>query len=128
MEKKPLILLLEPDPLQRDLISLALQNVQCEVLTTLDAGEARRWLRLRKPEVLIVDTFLPRTNGLDLLRELQSEKLLGETRVVVVSAMRFEEIVRQVAQLGVSSYLVKPVDVQVLVARIQKLTANPQKT
>ena len=125
MEKKPLILLLEADPLQRDLISLALHNIQCEVLATLDGGEARRWLRQRKPDVLIVDTFLPWTNGLDLLRDLQSEKLLGETRVVVVSAMRFEEIVRQVALLGVSGYLVKPVDVQVLVERIKKLTANP---
>ncbi len=127
MEKKPVILLLEPDPLQRDLIGLALHNAGCEVLTTLDGGEARRWLRQRQPEVMIVDTFLPKTNGLDLLRDLQSENLLGETRVVVVSAMRFEEIVRQVAALGVSSYLVKPVDVQVLVTRVQGLV-NPSRS
>jgi DNA-binding response OmpR family regulator len=121
----PLILLLEPDALQRDLMRLTLQNMQCEVLTTLDNQEARRWLRQRKPDLLIIDTFLPKANGLDLLKSFQLDGLLAETRVVVVSAMRFEEIVRQVAHLGVSTYLVKPVDLQVLAARVLSLLVGP---
>jgi two-component system, CitB family, response regulator len=121
MTMNPLILILEPDPLQRDLMSLTLQNMACEVLTTIDNEEARRWLRLRKPDVLIIDTFLPKANGLDLLKSFKLDNLLAETQVVVVSAMGFEEIVRQVVQLGVSNYLVKPVDLELLVTRVQRI-------
>jgi two-component system, response regulator, stage 0 sporulation protein A len=117
----PLILILEPDPLQRDLMSLTLQNMSCEVLTTVDNLEARRLLQQRKPDVLIIDTFLPKANGLDLLKSFKLDNLLAETQVVVVSAMGFEEIVRQVVQLGVSNYLVKPVDLELLATRVQRI-------
>jgi DNA-binding response OmpR family regulator len=115
----PLILLLEPEPLQRDLMRLTLQNLQCEVITTTDHEEARRIMRLRKPDVLIIDTFLPQASGLDLLKSFRLDNLLLETQVIVVSAMGFEEVVRQAAQLRVSAYLMKPVDLQVLTARVQ---------
>jgi DNA-binding response OmpR family regulator len=123
MENKFVALILEPDPIQRDLMALSLQNLNCEVLLTQDGAEARRLLRQYKVDLLIIDTLLPRVGGLDLLKSCQTAHLLDTTRVIVVSALGFEEIVRQALQLGVSGYLVKPVDLQAFIAKVKALLA-----
>jgi DNA-binding response OmpR family regulator len=128
VEWKNLALIIEAEPMHRDLMKLALQNLNCEVVTAGDAPTARRLLMQRKPDLLVIDTFLPKANGFDLLRSYQNDGLLENTRVIVVSAMAFEEIVRQVSQLGVSAYLVKPVDLQMLSARAKALLdSNPRR-
>jgi DNA-binding response OmpR family regulator len=123
MKNKHIALILEPEPVQRDLMALTLQNLDCEVLLTLDGGEARRLLRQHRIDLLIIDTLLPKVSGLDLLKSCQTAHLLEATRVIVVSALGFEEVVRQAVQLGISSYLVKPFDLQVFAAKAKELLA-----
>jgi CheY-like chemotaxis protein len=114
-------LILEPDSLQRDLINLVLQNLGCEVFVAQDDIDARRFLQQRKIDLLVIDTMLPKLSGLDLLKSLRTSHLLDETKIIVISALGFEEVIRQVAQLGVSACLIKPVDVQSLRERVQAL-------
>jgi DNA-binding response OmpR family regulator len=116
-------ILLESDPVQRDLMALALQNLGCTVQMTCDSAEARGWLKQAAPDLLVLDTFLPQTNGLDLLRSFHTEHLLEETRVMVVSAFGFGDIVKQVAQLGAQACLIKPLDLKVFSARARVLLA-----
>ena len=123
MESQYTALLLENDPLQRDLMALALQNLNCAVLTTCDAAEARQWLKQHGPDLLVLDTFLPQINGLDLLRSFRTDHLLEETRVMVISAFGFGDIVRQVAQLGAQACLIKPLDLKVFAVRARVLLA-----
>lgn len=83
--------------------------------------EARRLLRQRRPELLIIDTFVPNVNGFDLLKSYQTAHLPDATRVIMVSALGFEEVVRQALQLGVAAYLVKPLDMELFTARARVL-------
>lgn len=119
--KKFVALIIEPDALQRDLMRLTLQNLGCEVWITTDAREARRLLRQHQPHLLVIDTFVPNVNGFDLLKSYQTAHLLDTTRVIMISALGFEEVVRQALQLGVSAYLVKPVDIEIFTARAKAL-------
>ncbi len=119
--KKQVALIIETDALQRDLMRLTLENLGCEVLITTDGGKARRWLRQRQPSLLVIDTFVPNVNGLDLLKSYQTAHLLDATRVIMVSALGFEEVVRQALQLGVAAYLVKPLDMELFSARARAL-------
>jgi two-component system OmpR family response regulator len=125
MEKKFVALILEQEPLQRDLMGLVLQNLSCEVLTTIDVVEARHLLRTRQPHLLVVDTSLPNTNGLELIKKFQAVHLLEKTHVMVISTMGFEEIVRQAAKLGIGAYLVKPIDAEIFSERAKSLLVHP---
>lgn len=116
-------ILLENDPVQRDLMALALQNLGCTVRASCDSSEVRAWLQEQAPDLLVLDTFLPQVNGLDLLRSYRTAHLLDETRVMVVSAFGFGDIVRQVAQLGAQACLIKPLDLKVFAARARVLLA-----
>jgi DNA-binding NarL/FixJ family response regulator len=71
------------------------------------------------PDVLLIDTYLPGQNGLDLISQLNSEVLLKRTRVIFISSLGFPEIVQKAAKVGASGFLVKPLNPDLLVERIQ---------
>jgi two-component system response regulator (stage 0 sporulation protein A) len=72
------------------------------------------------PDVLLIDTYLPGQNGLDLIGQLNSEVLLKRTKVFFLSSLGFPEVVQKAAQIGASGFLVKPLDPDLLVTRIRK--------
>jgi DNA-binding response OmpR family regulator len=115
------VLIVEADPVQKDIIRLALSRLGWQVSVTADAGEARSLIAEEAPDLLILDTFLPGIHGLDLLRQMKTDRLLEATDVVVISAFGFQEIVRQAIQLGARDFLVKPLDVDLFLDRMKGL-------
>jgi DNA-binding response OmpR family regulator len=112
------VLIVEADPVQKDIMRLALTRLQWQVTWTADAAEARSLVAEKAPDLLILDTFLPGINGLDLFRQMKADHLLDTTEVVVISAFGFQEIVKQAIQLGARDFLVKPIDVDQFLARL----------
>ena len=60
--------------------------------------------------LVLLDLQLPRINGLDVLRRIRSEELTRRLPVVVLTSSREESDVVRAYDLGINSYLVKPVD------------------
>ncbi|MEU5872076.1 response regulator [Glycomyces sp. NPDC047369] len=59
-----------------------------------------------RPDLVLLDLYLPDVFGLDLVRRMRAEG--HETDVMVISAARESEAVRAAVRLGVVSYLLKP--------------------
>ena len=115
----PSILILEPNPLQCDLIRLALTRSQMKPIVCDRSAKLREQLIQHMPDVLLIDTYLPGQNGLDLISQLNSEVLLSRTKVFFLSSLGFPEVVQKAAQIGASGFLVKPLDTDLLITRIQ---------
>ena len=113
------ILILEPNILQRDLIKIVLVRNRMKPTICSEPARLREQLIGLMPDVLLVDTYLPGQNGLDLIGQLDSEILLKRTKVFFISSFGFPEIVRKAAQIGASGFLVKPLNPDLLVTRIQ---------
>lgn len=116
----PEILIIEPDVLQRDLMQLALQRKGYEVICG-DVSDIRHLLKTHRPLVLALDIFLPRMNGLEVIKQLRAESLLIGVKVLAISSMAFKEIVQQAAQLGVDDFLMKPFDVDEMINHFQRI-------
>lgn len=114
-------LLLEPDPLQRDLIRLVLMRLGLNVTCIAQGEEAEAQLRQSPPTLFLVDLFLPQQNGLDLLADLAGEGLLKRSHLIVISAMAFPEIVQQAIQLGAGDFWTRPVDADLMASKIVKI-------
>jgi two-component system response regulator PilR (NtrC family) len=127
-------LLLTGDRLLRDLATLALGRVGLEVTSTAEVTEAGRILRQETVHLALIDLLLPTApdtsaathshagsvaNGLDLLLQYGREGLLTRTPVIVISALGFREIVSQAVEAGAVDFLVKPIQPDVLIARVQ---------
>lgn len=115
----PSVLVLEPNALQCALIKLALIRHRFNPIICTDPASLRQYLVQHIPDVLLIDTYLPGLNGLDLIEQLHSEVLLKRTKVFFLSAMAFPEIVQKAARIGASGFLVKPLNTDLLVSRIQ---------
>ena len=115
----PSILILEPNPLQCDLLRLALTRSGMKPIVCGQPAALRQYLVQYMPDVLLIDTHLPGHNGLDLISQLHSEVLLKRTKVFFLSYLGFPEVVQKAVQIGASGFLVKPLDPDLLVTRIQ---------
>jgi two-component system OmpR family response regulator len=114
----PSVLVLEPNALQRELIRMALIRHRMNPILCDQPEDLRQQLVQYMPDVLLVDTYLPGQNGLDLVGGLKSEILLKRTKIFFISSMGFPEIVQKAAQIGASGFLVKPLNPDLLVRRI----------
>jgi DNA-binding response OmpR family regulator len=119
------VLVLEPNALQCDLIRLALIRNHMSPIICNQPASLREQLAQHLPDVLLIDTYLPGLNGLDLIGQLNSEVLLKRTRVFFISSLAFPEIVQKAAKMGASGFLVKPLNPDLLVTRIWKCFNRP---
>jgi len=114
----PSVLILEPNAMQSDLLKLALTRHSMNPIICADPSSLRDKLAQHAPDVLLVDTHLPGVNGLDLIAQLNSVALLNRTKVFFISSLAFPEVVQKAAKLGASGFLVKPLNPDLLAARI----------
>ena len=118
------VLILIPSALQSDLIRMALLRNQMNPIICEHPAALRQKLEQYVPDVLLLDTYLPGQNGLDLVSQLNSETHLKRTKIFFVSSLGFQEIVQKAAQVGASGFLVKPLNPDLLVKRIQSSFAQ----
>ncbi len=115
------ILLVEDNPDDVDLTIRAFQkaNITNEVVVARDGVEALDYLfgtgahagrRRELPQVVLLDLKLPRVDGLDVLQRIRGDARTRFLPVVVLTSSREEQDLVRSYELGVSSYVRKPVD------------------
>lgn len=62
------------------------------------------------PAVILLDLKLPRVDGLEVLRQLKAHPALRRIPIVVLTTSAESQDVARAYELGVNSYIVKPVD------------------
>ena len=86
-----------------------------EYLATVVSGERPA------PVLMVLDLNMPRKSGLDVLRWLRADDLLPVTPIVILTGSAEMDEVRECHDLGVASYLVKPVGFAALNDVLRKL-------
>jgi DNA-binding response OmpR family regulator len=109
------ILLVEDDPDHEVLTIRALNKSQIanEVRVARDGEEAISLLFGEKPirpQVILLDLKLPKVDGLEVLRRIRSDATTRMLPVVVLTSSDEERDVVRSYQLGVNSYIRKPVN------------------
>lgn len=115
----PLVLVVESDSVHRDLIQLCLRRIGCEVSITRNPEQIAIIISKDHPSLLILDTFLPGSSGLEVINELNSKKLLKHTKVLLISSFGFSDIIQQAKDAGVQEFLIKPINIDEFSARIK---------
>ncbi|MFO7585087.1 MAG: response regulator [Anaerolineales bacterium] len=62
------------------------------------------------PRLILLDLKLPKVNGLEVLRKLKSDPRTQSVPIVVLTSSREERDIVESYDLGVNSYIVKPID------------------
>ena len=76
-------------------------------------------IRQERPDLVLLDIVMPEVSGLDILRELRSDRDLRQTPVIIVSATTDPEVKQAALRLRVTDFLDKPVDQHDLILRVR---------
>ena len=63
-----------------------------------------------KPKVILLDLKMPKVGGIDVLKKIKENESTKNIPVVVLTSSKEDPDVRTCYELGVNSYIVKPVD------------------
>lgn len=124
------ILLAEDDPDDRLLVREAFE--ENHLLNSLEMVEDGEELMdyLRKcgdyetkptPNLILLDLNMPRKNGMEALQEIKADANLRRIPIVVLTTSKAEEDIIRTYDLGVNSFIVKPVTFDSLVELVREL-------
>lgn len=112
------VLVLDDDPVMRTVVGVAAAQVNLVAAAVADPAAFRSALKRFAPAVIVVDVEIGDTNGLDLVREVRAQPAYAAVPIVVLSGHRDDETRRAAFDAGAADYLLKPVSLPVLAAKL----------
>ncbi|NPA59351.1 MAG: response regulator transcription factor [Epsilonproteobacteria bacterium] len=122
--KKIKILLIEDDQISAKYICDFLSDCDFEVAYTDNVTDGIASIKQHDHNLLLLDLNLPDFSGLDLLKDIKNKYSLP---IIVVSAYNDTKTKVQAFRYGASDYMVKPLDLEELEARIWALLGRFSK-
>jgi two-component system, sensor histidine kinase and response regulator len=113
------ILIIDDDPGVRSSLHLFLEDNQYEVIEAIDGNSGLAMFRQQKPDIIILDLRMPRTDGLEVLQQVTVED--PDLPVVVLSGAGVMSDAVAALRLGAWDFLQKPIkDLSVIHHTINK--------
>lgn len=116
---KNLILVIEDEPPIRDMIRLALELADFEVMEAENASKAESQIADRVPNLILLDWMLPGMSGIEFAKKLKQKKDINDIPIIILTAKAEEENKIKGFEVGADDYITKPFSPRELIARIK---------
>jgi DNA-binding NtrC family response regulator len=115
----PYILVVDDEPDIRNLVQEILEDEDFEVSTAENGESARASLRLRRPDMVLLDIWMPDLDGITLLKEWSEGEGLP-CPVVMMSGHGTVETAVEATRLGAYDFLEKPLSLAKLLLTVER--------
>ena len=123
-EEAPLILVVEDDFATAELLTLHLTQAGYKVAHAFNGEEALEKARDLQPFAITLDVLLPKKDGWEVLQELKSDSKTAEIPVIIHSIVDNKDLA---FALGAADYLMKPLDKEALISKLEEITVAKGK-
>lgn len=113
------ILCVEDDAFAREEMTRYLKKRVRAVFPAADGAEGLELFEDHKPDIIIADLLMPGIDGLEMIRRLREKG--SHVHVVIVTSVNSVDTVLEAVELGVDSYLIKPIDFTELEMKLCKI-------
>lgn len=117
----PCVLIVDDDPAAVQAIHAALSGLEARFVFATDGVSALRHAREQRPDLVLLDMYMPGLDGLEVLRQLRADEALAETQVIVVTRYAFPEMEQRALEAGGVDFIAKPYSHAVLQARVRNV-------
>lgn len=83
--------------------------------------EALDFLSRMTVDVMLLDMIMPKLDGFGVLVQMETRSFKQRPEVIAVTALARDDFIRRAMGLGVSYYMIKPVEMNVLLERIREV-------
>ncbi len=127
------ILIVEDNPSDAEMALRAFKknNLTNNILVAEDGEEALEYIfstgkyadkdKIAQPKIILLDLKLPKISGLEVLKEIKTNPETKMIPVIVLTSSKEEKDIVESYQLGVNSYIVKPVEFDKFVEAVREL-------
>ena len=121
------ILLIEDEPDIRKTLEYNMSREGYDVVSAPSLSEGKNHLNSGSFSLILLDLMLPDGSGLDLCREIKSEKEKVATPIIILTA-KDDEVDKVVGfELGADDYVTKPFSVSELILRIKAVLKRGER-
>lgn len=113
------ILVVEDQALNRKVVRIVLQSKGYTVVEATDAVEAIASLENAIPQLILMDIALPGQSGEELARRIKANLAWVDIPIIALTAAAMSGDKERILKAGCDDYLSKPIDIQVLVERVE---------
>ena len=101
-------MIVEDDPMVMEINSKFLKRVEgfnlYKAVSNLD--DAKKFILIKKPDLILLDVYLPKENGIDFLKWIRSQEMAID--IILITADKSIERIQEAFRYGVVDYLIKP--------------------
>ena len=114
------VLYVEDDEMAREEIADFLEFEVGELEVAGNGEEGLAKFKSFNPDIVITDINMPKMNGLDMAKQIK--KLSPKTPIIVTSAYSDSDFIIKAIEIGISRYVLKPIDVDELLTMLIQST------
>jgi signal transduction histidine kinase/CheY-like chemotaxis protein len=119
-----LVLVIDDDPGMLELMGRLLNREGYRVVTAATGEEGLDIVKHQRPQAVILDVLMPRTDGWSVLSSLKAD---DQTRAIPVIVLTMLDDSEMAFALGAADFMTKPVDRQQLAASLRRCGLVPQE-
>jgi DNA-binding response OmpR family regulator len=118
-ETKKKVMIVDDDILIRETVRLALLQAGYDAIAAEDGDEAEELIPAEKPDLIILDLYMPGTPGIELCRKLKTNAQTKNIPIMIFTGSNDTVDVMSGIDAGAFQYITKPVDGNLLIAKIK---------
>jgi len=119
--KKLTAMVVEDEVVANDLLSSTFKNFFAEVTSAYNGAEALRMYEKINPDIIFVDIIMPEIDGIELARRIRS--INPSQIIIVISASNDIQKISESIEVGVNSFIQKPIDTKKILEMLQNITS-----
>ena len=116
---KHTVLIVDDEAAIRDMLCIALEAADFNVLQAENAQQAHAKIIDANPDLVLLDWMMPGTTGLELLRRLKRDDLTATIPVIMLTAKAEEDSKISGLDAGADDYIPKPFSPRELISRVK---------
>ena len=119
--KKLIAMVVEDEGVANELLSSTFKNFFSEVSSAFNGKEALEMFERLQPDIIFVDIVMPEMDGIELSRKLR--EMNPNQIIIVISASNDIQKISESIEIGVNSFIQKPIDTKKIIELLSNVTA-----
>jgi len=123
--KKLTAMVVEDEVAANEMLSSTFKSFFSDVVSAFDGKQALEMAKKVKPDIIFVDIIMPEMDGIELSRKLREHN--ANQIIIVISASNDIQKISESIEVGVNSFIQKPIDTKKIIELLKNITSLVKK-